>query len=74
MTHFQIKEANRYFWRVKGHLIPECWTEDQIMAIYDSYFKRLWGNNESYQHEIGFEEAWARRQADKINKSRHLSS
>jgi hypothetical protein len=70
MTYFQRKEANRYFWRVKGHLIPEGWSDDQVMAVYDSYFKRLWGNNESYQHEIGFEAAWAQRSAEQISRSK----
>jgi hypothetical protein len=70
MTYFQRKEANRYFWRVKGHLIPEGWSDDQVMAVYDSYFKRLWGNNESYQHEVGFEAAWAQRAAEQISRSK----
>ena len=68
MTYFQEKEANRLFWIVKGHLIPESWKEETIMECYNSYIKRLWGNIEAYQHEIGFEAAWARRQAKKSKK------
>lgn len=34
MTLFQIKEANRYYWIVKGRLIPDGWSEKDIMAIY----------------------------------------
>ena len=70
MTHFQRKEANRYYWIVKGMLIPETWADDQIMKVYDSYFKRIWGNHEANVHEVGFEAAWAARQAEKINASR----
>ena len=68
MTYFQEKEANRLFWIVKGHLIPESWDEKTIMSTYESYVNRLWGNIEAYQHEIGFEAAWARRQAKKSKK------
>tara|TARA_B100001057_G_scaffold448712_1_gene489288 strand:+ start:3938 stop:4108 length:171 start_codon:yes stop_codon:yes gene_type:complete len=39
---------------VKGDLtkIPP----EQIEASYNSYFKRLWNNNEAYLREKGFEE------------------
>ncbi len=39
----------------KGHF--NC-TEQTILNSYDSYFKRLWYNEEAYIHEEGFEEAW----------------
>lgn len=68
MTYFERKEANRYYWMVKGQLIPESWSEKDIMSIYESYFRRLWGNHEAHIHEIGFEAAWAQRQANKIKK------
>jgi len=68
MTYFQLKEANRLYWIVKGQLIPESWQEKDIMSTYESYVKRLWGNIEAYQHEIGFEAAWAKRQAQKSKK------
>jgi hypothetical protein len=68
MTYFQLKEANRLYWIVKGQLIPESWQEKDVMATYESYIKRLWGNIEAYQHEIGFEAAWAQRQAQKSKK------
>ena len=68
MTYFQLKEANRLYWIVKGQLIPESWQEKDIMSTYESYVKRLWGNIEAYQHEIGFEAAWAQRQAQKSKK------
>ena len=48
MTSFQLKEANRYYWIVKGQLIPEGWNEKDIMATYESYFNRIWGNHENY--------------------------
>ena len=68
MTSFQRKEANRYYWIVKGMLIPESWSEADVMKIYDGYFKRIWGNHEAGVHAIGFEAAWAARQANNINK------
>ena len=65
MTYFQLKEANRYYWMVKGMLIPESWSEQDILKTYESYFSRLWGNHEACVHEIGFEAAWAQLQAKK---------
>lgn len=68
MTYSRLKEANRYYWMVKGMLIPESWSDDQIEKIYVSYFDRLWGNHEACVHEIGFEAAWAQRQVEKRSK------
>lgn len=65
MTRFQHKEANRYYWIVKGQLIPDSWSEKDIMKTYESYFARIWGNHEAIVHEVGFEAAWATRQAQK---------
>jgi len=31
--------------------------------------RRIWGNHEAYQHEFGFEAAWANRQAKKIKST-----
>jgi len=58
MTPKEFKEANRLFWIIKGHLIPEGYSVKDVSAIMDSYFVRCWGNNESYIHEDGFTEAW----------------
>jgi len=52
------KDANRMFWIVKGHLIPDSWSDEEILKIYDSYFRRMWGNHENCVHEEGFEPAW----------------
>ena len=69
MTRFQLKEANRYYWMVKGQLIPETWSEKEIMKIYDSYFSRLWGNNErAIYAATGFEAAWKQREAKNFQK------
>jgi len=46
------------FWIVKGHLIPDSWSDEEILKIYDSYFRRMWGNHENCVHEEGFEPAW----------------
>lgn len=58
MTAAERKEANRYYWIVKGHLIPESWGDESIQSVLDSYFARIWGNHENVVHEEGFEEAW----------------
>ena len=62
------KEANKMFYRVKGHLIPEEWTDSDIVKMYDSYFSRCWGNNEGGHHEEGFESAWNERMDIEIDK------
>jgi len=56
------KQANRLNWIIKGRLIDVSWSDDDVEKTYNSYFKRLWGNNESYIHEEGFEQAYAERQ------------
>lgn len=58
MTDKEFKEANRLMWLVKGHLIPDEYSEKDIEAVLRSYFVRLWGNHEASIHEEGFEEAW----------------
>ena len=69
MTYFQHKEANRLYWMVKGHLIPESWNEKDIEKTYNSYMARLWGNCERAEYStLGFEVAWAERQAKKSKK------
>lgn len=58
MTKEEYKEANRLFWIIKGHLIPEHWDEKAVLSVYNSYFDRVWVNTEAYYREDGFEEAW----------------
>ena len=67
LTYFERKEANRYYWMVKGQLIPTSWSDKEVLGIYESYFRRLWGNHEACVHEIGFESAWAKREAGVID-------
>tara|TARA_B110000967_G_C18526085_1_gene383462 strand:+ start:193 stop:447 length:255 start_codon:yes stop_codon:yes gene_type:complete len=67
---FVRKEANRYFWLVKGHLIPKQESDEIVERYYTSYFKRLW-NNESqcldiYEH--GFEAAYKIREAEILDE------
>ena len=67
---FVRKEANRYFWLVKGHLIPRSEPDETVEGYYESYFKRLW-NNESQcldEYQIGFEQAWKAREAEIYNE------
>jgi hypothetical protein len=59
---FVRKEANRFYWIIKGMLIPESWSDEDVEAIYNSYMKRIWGNHEACQREVGFEAAWRRRE------------
>lgn len=56
------KEANRMFFYVKGHLIPDEYTLEDVRSMYDSYFKRLWGNCEvaDYCYDE-FETLWKER-------------
>lgn len=61
MTLAERKEANRYYWIVKGHLIPESWQDKDVRSVLDGYFTRIWGNHENVVHEDGFEEAWQAR-------------
>ena len=61
MTAYEHKEANRYYWIVKGHLIPDAWSEKDIMSVYNGYFERIWGNHENVVHEDGFEEAYTKK-------------
>ena len=58
MSLEKTKEAYRLFWLVKGHLNT---SHQCILDCYDSYFKRVWYNEESYVHEHGFEEAWQKK-------------
>jgi hypothetical protein len=69
---FVRKEANRYFWLVKGHLIPKQESDEIVEGYYNSYFKRLW-NNESQcldVYERGFEAAYAAREAEVLDEER----
>lgn len=50
-----FKEKCRVFYIIKGHLNV---TKPTIEGCYDSYFQRIWYNEESYLWEKGFEEAY----------------
>ena len=65
---FVRKEANRFYWIVKGSLIPQSWSDKDVESIYDSYMKRIWGNHENCVNEEGFPTAWAERESEEINK------
>jgi len=49
-----FKEQCRIFYIVKGHLT----NAQTIEGCYGIYFERLWGNNECYYREEGFEECY----------------
>jgi len=62
MTPEFRKEAYRMFWLVKGHLGCHTWSDEAIIKMHDSYFRRLWraGSDGAplYEREEGFEEAY----------------
>lgn len=64
---FVRKEANRMNWIIKGKLIDKSWSDKDVEKTYNSYFTRLWNNNENYLHETGFEAAWKAREAEMYN-------
>ncbi len=66
MVEINIKKANELMWAVKGQLIPENYSDEDIKKTYDSYFARMWGNHEYTYRLEGFEEAWAKRVKDKM--------
>ena len=55
-----LKEANRIFYAVKGHLIPDEYSQYDIDKMYESYTKRLWGNHEASIGDDDFEALWDR--------------
>lgn len=66
---FVRKEANRLNWLVKGHLLHPNTSDKDTEATYNSYIKRLWGNNERAVYgEVGFEAAWKAREVDMREK------
>lgn len=68
MNAYDIKEANRLMWMVKGHLIPDEYSERDIESVLRSYAIRLWHNEEAYIHEDGFEEAWEKKYGSQQNQ------
>lgn len=61
------KEANRFYWLVKGMLIPTSWSDNDVERIYDSYMTRLWGNHERVAYgSDGFEAAYKAREAEML--------
>ena len=58
------KEVNRFMWILKGHLVPDGYSEKDYLDTHESFLKRLWGNHENYVHEDGFEKAYT----EKYNK------
>ena len=59
MSPEELKDANWLFYVVKGFLIPEDWSEENIRSMVKSYTRRVWHNHET--NDAGFEELWAGR-------------
>ena len=65
---FVRKEANRLNWLVKGKLIDISESDATVEQLYDSHFKRLWGNNERMEYgAVGFEAAYKAREAELLS-------
>ena len=63
------KEANRLNWLIKGKLIDRSWSDEAVEKTYDSYFKRLWGNNERMEYgATGFEAAYKAREEEILSE------
>jgi len=63
------KEANRLNWMVKGQLINKLESDEVVEYLYDTYFKRLWGNHERSQYaEEGFESAYKIREQEMLTE------
>lgn len=58
LKEVNFKEANRRMWMVKGQLIPDQYKDSDIEDLSNSYFNRIWYNEEAYIYEEGFEEAY----------------
>jgi len=58
MVQVKIKEAYRIFFLVKGHL--DC-NEKTALDCYNSYFKRLWYNQEAWIREEKFEKEYKKK-------------
>ena len=62
MKSSNLKETAKMIFWVKGHIWPciKLMNNETRQEIIDSYVKRLWHNEEAYQHfdEEGFERAW----------------
>ena len=47
------------YYMVKGSLIPKGWSQKDIERMYNSYIKRMWGNNERFVYSAEkFEQVW----------------
>lgn len=49
------------FYAVKGHLFPVEYSLQEMRSVYDSYFKRMWGNHEYCTHVHDFDAVWDKR-------------
>ena len=58
MTQEELKKVNKMFYAVKGHLFPIEYSENEMRVVYESYFNRMWGNNEFYIHVEDFDAVW----------------
>ena len=59
-------EAHRLNWIIKGQLIPDGWSTNDIKITYTNYTKRAWGKQESWVYQEGFDNAFAKRFPDSV--------
>lgn len=59
MTPERRKFCNLLHYAVKGHLINDSYSDEEVEQIGDSYTKRLWGNHERLVYcQDDFEKLW----------------
>ena len=59
MTPERRKFCNLMHYAVKGHLIKDSYSDEEVERIGDSYMKRLWGNCERMEYVLDdFEKLW----------------
>lgn len=59
MSEEDRKECFKIFFMVKGHIGCSSWSDEELLSMRDSYFKRLWYNEEAYIYAQGFEDAYS---------------
>lgn len=66
------KFCNELHYAVKGHLINESYSDEEVQKIGHSYLSRLWGNHERLTYcSEDFELLWEKRYMNKCKTCGH---
>lgn len=69
MTERERKFCNELHYAVKGHLINDNYSDEEVKKIGDSYMKRLWGNHERLSYcSDDFERLWHEKNQQSLQK------